>query len=199
MSGKPIILVDCDDVLADFETPALKLVAELGGPVVKPGERTVWDIGHLLVDEGRQKRFWDVLLAPGWCESLEPYPDALDPFRELSELGEVVVVTTPHGHGPTWAFERTRWLKKHFGLEDSHVANVRNKRWIHGDFLADDKPANLRAWNHGCKFLIDRVYNRTDFGFERGSLEDFVAFVVREKERYRTGFYGNRPRLAWIP
>jgi hypothetical protein len=66
------------------------------------------------------------------------------------------------------------------GLEHSHVVNSVNKRWIHGDFLADDKPANLHEWNHGYKFCIARSYN-LDAPFVRGSLADFVEFVATRR------------------
>lgn len=172
MGRDPVILLDCDDVLADFATPALKLVAELGGPTTRTG----WDIGDMLEGVARD-RFWETVSAPGWCAGLQPYPWALENVRALQKLGEVVVVTTPLRRCPTWMFERTQWCKKHFGFEHSHVANIENKALVHGDFLADDGVHNLEAWQHGHKFLIAHSYNASEGRFKRGTLEDFVSFV----------------------
>lgn len=177
-----IILLDCDDVLADFATPALGLVAVLGGPALTPEKRFQWEIGELLNDlPAAKEQFWSTLSEPGWCSQLEPYADASHAVQELQKLGEVVVVTSPLKRSRTWMHERTDWLKKHFGIEHSHVVNSSNKRWIHGDFLADDKPDNLRDWNHGYKFCIARSYN-TFAPFARGSLAEFVEFVATRRE-----------------
>lgn len=180
---RPLILLDCDGVLADFVTPALRVVAELGGPTVAHDDLTQYDIGQLLPAELRAE-FWRRVAVPGFCAGLKPYPGALECVFGLREIGDVVCVTSPMD-APHWAHERIYWLKEFFGFDRKTTISTSGKHWIAGDFLADDSIGHVDDWaNHhasadgplrGC--LIKRPWNGGDT--TGMTLPDFVAHVRR--------------------
>ena len=174
------ILLDCDGVLADFVTPALRVVADLGGPVLMHDDLTTWDIDDAL-PEDKRPAFWERACAPGFCASLLPYPGVKEALARLRQLGDVVCVTSPMATSPTWQHERTHWLKDVLGFERDHVISTSGKRYVRGHWFADDKPEHVTDWcaaNRGGRgFVIARPYNTKAGQWWRGSLDQFVREV----------------------
>lgn len=137
--------VDVDGVLADLLTPGLQLLAEMTGKETTPHHLTEWDFDKL-IPEGRVQEFWERMGAQGVCSSFEPYPGSVEGMAMLGEVCDVYVVTAHLGTGATWAYERDRWLSRHFGIPRSRIVHTQAKYVFHGVALVDDKPLNVEQW-----------------------------------------------------
>lgn len=142
-----IILLDCDGVICDFVTPSLKLVAELGGPVLTHATCETDDLKTLLLhSEHAIAAFEQRVGAPGYCASLKPYEGALAFVDELRSIAEVACVTSPFRKSKTWMHERTEWLKAHFGFEDSDILPTKGKERVFGDAIIEDSVSHAARW-----------------------------------------------------
>ena len=159
---KPRVLLDVDGVLADFVTPALRVVEQITGAPPHPDCHTDWDLFKDYPKEVETK-FYDEFKKEGWCAALPVYPGAQDGVEALRRVADVYFVTSPM-HGPHWAFERTEWLVKHFGARYDHVVHTNAKYLCKGDILVDDKWQHLNNWfgQHadGVGILWEQPYNK---------------------------------------
>jgi len=142
---KPTVLLDCDGVLADFVSAALRIVKSLTGRYYSPETITTWEVFDSLPEDERvRSEVYRAMKAPGGCSNIPVYADALSGVKRLREIADVVAVTSPFKGSLTWAHEREVWLEKYFGI--SNVIHARDKRRVHGDFFVDDKPEHIREW-----------------------------------------------------
>lgn len=162
-----IVLLDCDGVLADFITPALKVVEKHTGVLYKEEHFDDWDFikvirdnhGHEVVD-----KCYDDFHREGFVFDLPVYPGAVEGVARLRKVADVFVVTSPM-HSRHWYYERVEWLKTFFGFKNRSIIHCGTKRLVQGNMLVDDKPANLVDWgnfNSGVPVLWDRPYNKKD-------------------------------------
>lgn len=135
-------LTDVDEVLCNFQKPALEAMARLGKNIGEDYDQ--WDIFLCLTPEEKAKVFADIE-TPGFCRSLEPLPGAVEAIREIQTFADVYAVTSPF-HSPTWVHERDAWLKEHFGLEKKNIVYTSAKYLVGGDVLLDDRPENVTKW-----------------------------------------------------
>lgn len=157
---KPIVLLDCDGVLADYVGGALKLVHRVTDARFTREDVDVYDFApKLLPDDAHRAEFAHLISQPGFCASLEPCTGAVDGVRELSEVGDVYVVTASSGPNPTWAYERDRWLLVHFGIGHHRVIHTHAKHRVHGDMFVDDRPEYIEAWRFGQRLLWAAPHN----------------------------------------
>ena len=136
---RPIILLDVDGVVADFEGAVRRTVAEIGYVMAVPTE---WNF-TLKFPAEVSDHYLNRASLPGWCSTIDPYPGAERFVAELRTLGDVVAVTAPLGCCPTWESERREWLRCR-GIHD--VVSTRRKDLVYGDVLIEDKVENLRTW-----------------------------------------------------
>lgn len=141
---KPRFLVDVDDVLASLKPVLLEHLDVSLGVKINLEELEVWDLLAELDPEHR-RHVENEMAQPGFCWSLSPIPGAQEAIREIRDHAEIVVVTSPH-HSPTWAYERVRWLGHHFEIPMSTIVLTPAKHVVKGDFLLDDNPHNIEAW-----------------------------------------------------
>lgn len=154
----PTILLDIDGVLADFEGAVRRTCAEVGHDLAAVTAHNFTDNLPALVYAhyvGASTQF-------GWCSAIEPYVGAALLVAELRTLGDVVAVTAPLLHCPTWESERRAWLLKHVGIRD--VVSTRRKDLVWGDVLVEDNADNLRAWHARWQrdsygILVRHTYN----------------------------------------
>lgn len=148
---RPRVLLDCDGVLADFLNPALQVMNNLLGTNAKLEDMKTWylfDSFDFKVTREQREACYDIWKQPGWCLSLPVYPGAKDGVARLREIADVYICTTPMD-GDTWPTERTRWVKKHFGLDRRNVIHTDGKYVCAGDVLVDDKTEHCEAWGEG--------------------------------------------------
>ena len=118
-TNKPVVLIDMDGVLCDFD----KRAAEL--------ERTEGIKGHKLFKH------------PSAYKNLEPIEGAIEAWHALQEKYDTYVLSTPPWSNPdAWA-EKRRWVEDHLG-KSAHKKLIlsHNKGIVKGDFLIDDRIAN---------------------------------------------------------
>lgn len=163
---RPIVLLDCDGVMADFVTAALDVVHDLTGERYPTEAVTTWEIFESIGDRALAERCYGAMNAPGFClERIRPYPGAAEAVGALREVADVFVVTAPF-RTAHWIHERTTWLERHLGFAASQVIFARHKHVVRGDVFVDDKPDHVRAWDRGRRgcdgrgFLWDQIYNR---------------------------------------
>jgi 5'(3')-deoxyribonucleotidase len=154
------ILIDVDGVLADFIGAWLD---------VFNGVTAEWDVAPVLrehvdgmriheckeilkrQEEVRERGGEDALEMTGqlvndfgFCTNIDRYPWAKELVQELRDLGRVRFVTHPLEGHRTWAFERDRWLVRHFGAKLHEVMHVRDKSLVAGSVLIEDNVHNAR-------------------------------------------------------
>ncbi len=114
---RPIILIDMDGVLVDYD----KRAAEL---------RQIGYDGKVFE---HPTGFWD----------MEAIPHAIEAYHQLNQHFEVYICSTPAWETPEVWMEKRRWVEKHLG-EAAHKRLIltHNKGLVRGDYLIDDRDAN---------------------------------------------------------
>ncbi len=162
------ILLDCDGVLADFVGPFLDLVNEEFSTSTRREDVTRYDIAKALGwDDAFSASVSELVCRTlGMVERLPVIDGAREAVRALTGWGEIYVVTSPWPGHPTWAYERARWLWRHFGFASKHIVSTSAKHIIDGDVLVDDKTETLRAWRdahpNGTAFQFRTLHNAND-------------------------------------
>jgi len=163
---RPVILIDCDGVLADIVTPLLQeanqLVSEkmraavrdlvpgpgpcilMGATPVRPEDLIHYDIARAFPGLSPADVYLP-LSRQGFCWSLRPYPGAVDAVKTLQRLGEVYCVTKAH-HSPYWHWERLEWLQLVMGIPRDRVIFTSDKERVSGHFFIDDNIEHVWSW-----------------------------------------------------
>jgi 5'(3')-deoxyribonucleotidase len=115
---KPLVLIDMDGVICDFD----KRAKELESIGVK---------GHSLFRH------------PDAYRDLEPINGAVDAWHALQEKYETYILSTPPWSNPdVWA-EKRSWVQKYLGdSAKKKLILCHHKGIIRGDYLIDDRIAN---------------------------------------------------------
>jgi len=138
------LLIDVDEVICDFQTPAFEIVYRLYGKRLSPFDFNTWNIFEGFSDS-EQNAIYKEINKPGYCSALAPMPGAIEAVRELRKYVDVYPVTSPV-HSPTWVYERYIWLQKYFGFNKKEVIITGSKFLIAGDALLDDNPEHVTSW-----------------------------------------------------
>ncbi|HEX2554456.1 MAG TPA: hypothetical protein VHL98_12205 [Microvirga sp.] len=128
----PTIYLDCDGVLADFDRGAERVL----GSSPRAYERR-FGLG----------RFWAALAAaPGFFDSLDLMPDALELFEAVRHREPVILTGLPRGK---WAEPQKRaWAARHFpGVPViTTSAALKREHCRPGDALVDDRDKYRDLW-----------------------------------------------------
>lgn len=134
------LYLDCDGVLADFDTGA---TAILGLPP------TPYEKRHGPV------RFWRKLAeAPDFYFGLPLLPDAMALFEAVRHLDPIILTGTPRGN---WAADqKVRWAVKHFPGTRIITTLARDKRehCKEGDVLVDDQLRHAPLWREAGGIFV---------------------------------------------
>ena len=181
---KPVVLLDCDGVLADFVGAFLGVVGAQLGRWHKPHEVTSFGIANSL---DLSKEEFDLCAVeveqPGFCAHLNAYPGARCGVSRLREIAEVYIVTSPWNSNPTWTHDREAWLDRHFAIPHSHVVHTGAKHIVSGDFLVDDKTETCAKWQaahpNGIAVQWQTPHNRRDAwtGRSTRSWDELCAWI----------------------
>ncbi len=172
--GKTVLL-DVDEVICDFIGGYLNLVFMATGKTFNRNQVTDWSFKKCLgLSEYEVKKIDFLMQGPGWIKSRMVIPGAWEGIELLSKVGyELVFVTSPYTGHPSWGFERKEWLYERW--PSIPVVITKNKEYVEGDFMVDDKPSNLISWSGRSSsrkpIIWDQPYNRTPdaIGFRRAS------------------------------
>ena len=164
---KPIVLLDCDGVLADFTAATVRDWKNLTDHKIPPPKITNFDILPCLTDNYlAYRQLSDMRNKPGWCMAIPPYEDAASPVQFLNKHTELHIVTTPLDTSKHWVPERKAWLEKHFGIQSHQITFTHNKHHFRGHFFVDDKPENVYKWSYhnpdGTGILWGCSYNESE-------------------------------------
>lgn len=158
----PVLHIDCDGVLADFRTKYYQSACDLLGvayDAIDLAEVYEWEVlvgfSRLrpeLFPDGekhfRQGVIEQLVTTKGWCSSMAPIPGAAEALAEVRKMMPVHVVTTPWHTSPFWHFERTKWLKKHMGVDPADLTFSSKKHLVgkRGDVFVDDSAKHVNGW-----------------------------------------------------
>lgn len=150
-------------VLCNFMAPAMDMIAKVSGKEyagkLSSSLRDMFDQDTLNILQG----YFD---QTGFVEGLQPFPEALEGINKIRTLDvEVFCVTSSIETCPSWAYERMRWLKKHFNIDKHHTIIASCKELVFGDVFIDDLPKNLdpwaRRWNSQA-VMLESKYNQNE-------------------------------------
>lgn len=127
MKEKQLLFIDMDGVLVDFYGAVKKRYPEFDN-----------------YGRTRQREITSALSAePGFFTNLQPIPGAVEAFKQLSEVFEVYILSTPDWHGVNSWTEKRIWVEKH--LETAAFKKLilsHNKGLFCGRALIDDRTRN---------------------------------------------------------
>lgn len=146
---RPIVLLDADGVLLNFIDHALDILRDISTGVHSYAHDAVstWEVFSSLpaAAQVHMDAVYDRMKLQGGA-AIQPYAGAAEAVKELQNISEVIVVTSPFHGSPTWMHEREAALEKYFGIRHEDVIHAKRKAFVRGDVLIDDKPSNLQEW-----------------------------------------------------
>ena len=160
-----IILIDQDNVLADFDGGFLtEWRRQFPTEVFVPFEQRQEFYVYKDYPKELKEKIVSVYTAPGFILNLPRLDGALEAVTQLVELGhEVRICSSPLSSYQNCVEEKYAWVERHFGKDfTKKIILAKDKTVIRGDLLIDDKPeiSGLLnpAWEH---IIFDRPWNRT--------------------------------------
>jgi 5'-nucleotidase len=159
-----VILLDMDDVLADFEGKFLERWRERHPdlPFIPRDQRNIFKLERQYPAEHLDK-VRAVIREPGFFLALDPIPGGLEAVREMvAQHHEVFFCTAPITDCPTCPTEKFQWIVKHLGQAFvRRIILTSDKTLVRGDLLVDDNPlitgVTVPEWEH---VVFDFPYNR---------------------------------------
>jgi len=163
----PVVLVDMDGVKADFRGGLFKKMRERIPGFREPtfDECTKFYIQDIFEGEAHDIAV-QIAQEPGFFLELEPLPGAIEAVREMAEIYQTYICSSPYSQNPTCATDKFDWVCRHLG-EDWYrrVCLNPDKTVVKADFLIDDKPEvdghfeptwQHLLFNNGCAYCQPR-------------------------------------------
>jgi 5'-nucleotidase len=164
MSSPKRILIDQDNVLADFDGSFLSIWRDRfpDRPFVPLAERMVFYIRESYPADARAD-VEAIYTAPGFIRDLPPIPGAIEALQEMKAEGHIVrICTSPLSQYQNCVEEKHAWVENHLGKEwVAAVILANDKTEIRGDTLIDDRPEVRGELEPEWEYvLFDRPWNR---------------------------------------
>lgn len=159
------ILIDMDDVLADFDGEFLKRWRERHPEkmYVPLEERKTFYVKESYPEE-LSPLVTEIYAEPSFFRTLPPINGAIQAAKEMEQMGlELFICTSPLNAYKNCVLEKYEWVDAHLGSDwVQRIILTKDKTLIRGDYLIDDKPEitgveKNPSWQH---ILYDRPYNR---------------------------------------
>jgi len=140
------IFLDCDGVLADFDSPSIQLF----GKHPRIAEEEIGEV-----------EFWNRIRGHGnFYRELPLLPDAMELYRPIAHLHPIILTGCPHGG---WAeAQKVAWALQHFPTVKMITCRSRDKR-LHmrpGDILIDDYLKYRSLWESAGGIFIHHTSAR---------------------------------------
>jgi 5'(3')-deoxyribonucleotidase len=172
-------IIDVDGVCADF----IKGVENVLDRKFPEEELRHWDLIHRLPSDLKEE-VYEHLSEPDFWLKLTVIDGAQEGVKYFEDLGlPIIWATSPWSSCESWESARREWLNNHFDMDArGHAYHpVADKQGIDGNFILDDKPANVQTWlaAHPGKrgFIYDAPYNRDFNGATRFTWEKVRSLV----------------------
>lgn len=191
----PIILVDMDGVLADYDKKMVEEVNRSKDLDTAVCKENLWsffynedpsDGVHKSYEYIKDKIEW----SEGFFYDLEPIDGAIEAVNKMRDLGwDVWLCSSPSVTSDTCHSDKNRWVKKHFGdwLARKMIL-TKDKTLVYGDILIDDRChikgrfADHTAFTH---ILFEQPYNKESDQYKKGNVikgwSDNWEEKIREK------------------
>ena len=158
------VLLDVDGVVANFVESFLREVEAVTGASFSHDDVTQYDLCKALgLSRRDEAAVYDRVGRAGWASRLSLYDGAREGVLALREASDLYFVTAPVWAAPTWAFDRSAWIRRHFGVRHDRVVFTAAKHLVAGDVFVDDKPEAIEAWrrehSRGRAVLWARPWN----------------------------------------
>ena len=160
----PVVLVDMDGTIADFDSRAYALMAARHPDVAMP----VYKQREFPLSRGlpaAQRPLLEVLFKEeGFFREMQPIEGAVAALNEMVAAGiDVRLCSSPLSSSPCCVMEKVEWAVAHLGKSwVDRIILTRDKTLVRGDILLDDAPqakgSSLEpVWEH---VYFDQPYNR---------------------------------------
>jgi len=158
-----IVLIDMDDVLADFDGEIYSRWKKLYPDkyVVPPEERKCFYLYDEMPPESKDL-LRGINTTKGFIRNLPEIPGSIKAFNEIASLGhDIFICTAPLVRYENCVLEKYQWVEEHLGMQwTEKMILTRDKTLIQGDILIDDKPIingiKEPCWEH---IIFDKAYN----------------------------------------
>lgn len=160
LKGAMIVLCDVDGVLAQWKKAFRYHLSQVDFHV----EGINWISPDLPLTKAQREYAWLKMSERDVAYELDDFPGAIKGLDRIIEIADVYFVTAQVEMSPTWSYDRTNWLIKHFGVEQGEkIVLTHHKHLVGGDALIDDKEYNIKAWKkahpNGLAILWDHPHN----------------------------------------
>ena len=154
-----------DEVLAQFVKETLKRWNAEKNTSFRREDINMWEMETTL-GAGAFERITQWLNEPSFFESLEPFPGAIEGFKELMSKHDVVIATSLAGNIENGYDSKRRWVKKYVPEFDfKNFICTSRKDLLRGDVLIDDAAHYLDAWHKAGNdraIVVDAPWNRSN-------------------------------------
>lgn len=142
MTEQPIVLLDMDGPLADFDRHFWHRCHERGFTFDVESCDDQWHryFTEHIPNRRERQHARAMVDAPGWFRDLPVTPGAKDAVAQLVERFDVWVCTKPLEANPTCLNDKHAWLTEHFPALTDRLICAPDKSMIHGTVLIDDAP-----------------------------------------------------------
>lgn len=141
MTAKPIVLMDMDGPLADFDKYFWQQCQAQGWDFdCEPHEQSSrWATDHLTNPVARKLARSMVDTDPMWFYNLPPVPGAIEGMNILAKHAEVWICTKPLEANHTCRDMKAKWVREHLGSKwERRLIIAPDKSVILGNYLVDD-------------------------------------------------------------
>lgn len=189
------ILVDMDGVCANLNKALCEIIANDYGVYQDPKNIVNYDLAKAF-PELKPCKIYNYFRKDWFWRALEPIADSVEYVTKMHEDGHTIrfVTSCPGGHEG-----KINWLEKHFKhIRDDftpwyHIIFTPHKSLVKGDFLIDDLPKNILAFNEANNWhgdtppgvLYQQPYNLDYEGLRvlhMGQFYDIVNAVDEHKK-----------------
>lgn len=168
---KPVVVLDCDDVLFSTNEAALEEQNKKYGTTYTLEDVSCWGVSGNEVIDGRLKMFKE----PKFVEMQPLYPGAKEFVEKLSEIADVRFCTAVP---PECMSARAQRIISEFGANSGQIIIASDKSAIKADYHLDDSAEHILNSSAKYPVLFRRPWNYTVSGVTSVSkYEDFLCFI----------------------
>lgn len=174
---KPIVILDCDDVLFSTNEAALEEQNKKYGTTYTLEDVSCWGVSGNEVIDGRLRMFKD----PKFVETQPLYPGAKDFVDKLGTIADIRFCTAVP---PECMSVRAQRIISEFGANSKQIIIASDKSAIKADYHLDDSAEHILNSSAKYPVLFRRPWNYAASGITSVSkYEDFLCFINYVEKR----------------